>query len=96
MPDENSSGHNFLTFGGALQELRKGEKVSRFNWNGKGMFIYLVGAAEYPAQTDVAKAEFGDTVPYREYIAFKTVDDEVVPWVASQTDLLANDWEVVA
>ncbi len=83
-------------FGGALAMLRHGKKVARKGWNGKGMFLYLVPAASYPAQTKVAKQEFGETVPYSAYIAMKTVDDVVVPWCASQTCLLADDWyEVV-
>ena len=83
------------TFGGALAALQSGHKVARKGWNGAGMFIYLVPAASYPAATDIAKKEFGETVPYQAYMAFKTVQGTVVPWVASQTDLLAEDWEVV-
>lgn len=59
------------------------------------MFLYLVPANSYPAITDVAKKEFGDTVPYQAYIAMKTVQNTVVPWLASQTDLLSEDWFVV-
>lgn len=84
------------TFGAALDLLRAGRKVTRRGWNGRGMFIYLVPANSYPAQTDVARAEFGDMVPYREYLAMKTVNNEIVPWVASQTDILADDWQIAA
>lgn len=86
-----------LTFGLAVEALKKGLKVSRQGWNGKGMFVYLVGADSYPAKTAAAKGHFGQDalVPYRAYIAMKTVDNDVVPWVASQTDVLAEDWEVV-
>jgi hypothetical protein len=61
------------------------------------MFLYYVGADSYPAKTDVAKGYFGADalVPYRDYIAMKTVDENVVPWVASQTDILAEDWQIV-
>ena len=59
------------------------------------MFIYLVHAASYPAQTDIARKKFGDMVPYGQYIAMKTADNVIVPWTISQTDLLANDWLVV-
>jgi hypothetical protein len=82
-------------FGSALQALKDGAPVTREGWNGKGMFVYLVGAGNYPPATDVAKWAFdGGLVPYRPYLAMKTVDNEVVPWVASQTDLLADDWFV--
>jgi hypothetical protein len=36
-----------------------------------------------------------DMVPYCAYIAMKTAQDNVVPWLASQTDMLAQDWEIV-
>jgi len=85
-----------MDFSDALKLLRKGEKVARSGWNGKGMFIYLVPAGDYFPTTSVAKAYFGGRlVPYQPYIAMKTVNGTVVPWLASQTDLLADDWEIV-
>lgn len=85
-----------MHFEDALYMLKGGQRISRAGWNGKGMFIYLVPADTYPARTKVAAEHFGPMVPYRAYIAMKTVDNEVVPWVASQSDLLADDWRVVA
>ena len=84
------------SFGGAISLLKNGKKVCRAGWNGKGMFLYYVPANSYPAQTEAAKATFGDMVPYGAYIAMKTAQDNVVPWLASQTDVLADDWQVVA
>ncbi|CAB4122547.1 Protein of unknown function DUF2829 [uncultured Caudovirales phage] len=84
-----------MTFGLAIEALKLGEKVSRAGWNGKGMWLYYVPENTYEAQTDAAREHFGNFVPYRAYIAMKTVDNEVVPWLASQTDMLAEDWEVV-
>lgn len=80
------------SFSVAIDMLKNGTKVSRAGWNGKGQYIYLVPSALYDAQTDVAKTEFGEKVPYRAYLAIKTVQADVVPWVASQSDLLATDW----
>lgn len=84
-------------FDEALVLLKDGERVAREGWNGKGMFIYLVPAAAYPAQTGAAKAHFGAEalVPYRAYLAMKTAQGDVVPWVASQSDLLESDWNIV-
>jgi hypothetical protein len=85
-----------MDFGAALIALRGGHRVARSGWNSKGMFIYLVPAGNYFPTTSVAKAYFGgQLVPYKPYIAIKTVDEDVVPWLASQTDLLSIDWEVV-
>lgn len=81
-----------MNFGQALELLKQGKKVARQGWNGKGMFLYYVPAKSYPASTEIAKEEFGATVEYGAYIAMKTVQGNVVPWLASQTDVLANDW----
>lgn len=84
-----------VTFEYALAVLKNGGKITRAGWNGKGMFLYQVPANEYPAVTEIAKKEFGEMVPYRAYIAMKTVDGTVAPWSASGSDLLAVDWQVV-
>ena len=81
-----------LDFGDALHFLKVGRRVTREGWNGKGMWLYLVPAASYPAQTPAAEAHLGPWVPYGAHIAMKTAQDNVVPWLASQTDVLANDW----
>lgn len=88
---------NGMTFGMAVEAIKQGFKVSRDGWNGKGMFIYFVEANYYQAQSPAAKSFYGENsmVPYRAYIAMKTVDNDVVPWVASQSDILANDWNIV-
>lgn len=87
-----------MTFGLAIEALKAGHKVARAGWNGKGMFVYYVSPGEYLARSEAAKDYFGEgsLVPYRDYIAMKTVDEMVVPWVASQTDILAEDWTIVA
>lgn len=85
-----------MNFGLAVEALKKGLKVTREGWNGKGMFLYYVPANSYPAQTEAAKETFGALVPYRAYIAMKTVQNDVQVWTASQTDVLADDWLVVA
>ena len=79
-------------FGEAVRRLRIGHPVSRAGWNGKGMFLYYVPENTYDAQTKVAQQHFGKSVPYRGYIAMKTAQGDVVPWVASQSDVLADDW----
>ena len=87
-----------MTFGHAIDLLKAGQKVARAGWNGKGMFLYLVPANAYPAQTGAAKAYWGENalVPYGAYIAMKTAQENVVPWLASQTDVLADDWQIAA
>jgi hypothetical protein len=90
---------NALSFGHAIKALQDGHRVARSGWNGKGMFLYYVPAAKYPAQRNTKQTMVGmfpdDLVPYRNYIAMKTAQNDVVPWVASQTDILADDWCIV-
>lgn len=66
-------------FSEALGWLRCGYKVSRSGWNGKGMWI----AIQKPDMQSKM------TLPY---IYMKTADNQLVPWLASQTDILATDW----
>jgi len=85
-----------MNFGQALELLKQGSKVARTGWNGKGMFLYYVPSASYPAQRNTLGTMIGvfpnDMVPYGAYIAMKTAQNNVVPWLASQTDVLAEDW----
>jgi hypothetical protein len=86
-----------LNFGDAILKMKSGEKLQRAGWNGKGMFVYLVPAASYPAQTGAAKQYFGESslVPYNAYFAIKNVNETVSTWVPSVNDCLADDWLVV-
>ena len=88
-----------LNFGLAIEAMKAGHKVARAGWNGKGMFLYYVPANVYPASGNklntMAGVFPGDMVPYAAYIAMKTAQDNVVPWLASQTDMLADDWAIV-
>lgn len=85
------------SFSVALDSLKVGKRVARHGWNGKGMFVYHVPAASYPAQTGAAKEHFGEDalVPYNAYLALKGVDGRVSTWVPSSTDVLAEDWIVL-
>ena len=83
------------SFGEALKLVKRGHKIARKNWNGKNQFVYYVPKASYPACTPIAKETFGDMVPYRDYLALKTVNNEVATWVPSISDVLSDDWYVV-
>ena len=86
-----------MTFGLAVEALKKGLKVARAGWNGKGMFVYMVPPASYPVQTGAAKSHFGEgsVVPHNAYMAIKNVDNTVSTWVPSVNDCLAEDWVLV-
>ncbi|MCA8940771.1 MAG: DUF2829 domain-containing protein [Planctomycetes bacterium] len=71
--------------GAALEWMQKSGRVRRKGWNGKGMWLYLVAPA----------SSVNDQFERLNYIEMKTADDKLVPWLASQTDILATDWERV-
>lgn len=85
-------------FGEAVRLMKLGERVQRAGWNGKGMFVYLVPAASYPAQRNtkgVLVGEYPDNmVPYREYLALKTAQNDIATWAPSTSDALATDWQL--
>ena len=85
-----------LTFGMAVESLKKGLKVSRAGWNGKGMFLFLVSGSRFKVNRAPLNEIYpdGTEINYRPHIDMKTVDGQIVPWVASQTDILAEDWEI--
>lgn len=81
-----------MTFGHALEAMKKGFKVARVGWNGKDMWLKQVNKGYY----DVGLSCVGDTKPtLLPWIGMKTADNGFVPWLASQTDILADDWQVV-
>ncbi len=87
-----------MDFGLALQALRVGRRVARAGWNGKGMFLVLV-----PGTPQV---KFSEGTPYRNsglvqadiapHIDMFTAQGNFQPgWLASQADMLADDWQIV-
>ena len=69
-------------FGWALFALKSGCRVCRAGWNGKGMHLEL----------QIPDAHSKMTLPY---IYMKTVSGDLVPWLASQTDMLSEDWGAI-
>ncbi len=71
-----------MDFGDAIRFLKLDKRVARAGWNGKGMWLGL--------QVPDAHSKMG--LPY---IYMSTVTGQLVPWLASQTDMLAEDWSVI-
>ena len=80
----------YFAFGEAISLLKQGHKVARKHWNGKGMFVMYCGV-----EGEDYTLDDGLKVTRRDYLYMKAADNTVVPWVASQTDILADDWYVV-
>lgn len=71
------------TFGWAVEALKAGQRVTRSGWNGKGMWLGLQRPDSHSKMS----------LPY---IYMKTAQGDLVPWLASQTDVLAEDWQEFA
>ena len=86
-----------MNFSQALESIKLGSRVAREGWNGKKMFLFLVPGSRFKVNRAPLLGIYpeGTEVDYCPHIDMKTADDRVVPWLASQTDLLADDWLVV-
>lgn len=92
----------FLDFGGAIKALKDGKKVTRNGWNGKGMFLWLKPATSVKAEwckdpmlKELAEQNGGE-IPALGTICMKTADNKILTgWLASQTDMLSEDWVVI-
>lgn len=84
-----------MTFGDALEAMKDGKRVARDGWNGKGMYIFLAYEPDFNTPADLSafkdmEVEVGDM------LVMKTAQDTFAPgWLASQADMLAEDWFVV-
>lgn len=76
-----------FTFGLAIEAIKKGIRVARKGWNGKNMWLEYVSSDKY-----TSLSIHNGLLPW---IGMKTADDCFVPWLASQTDMLAEDWEII-
>jgi len=96
-----------LPFGHAIEAARKGLKIARKGWNGKGMFVVMQPAMELPPfntqgtarKVNDRTAKFiGEDAPLDcpPYFCMYSADKKwICGWLASQTDMLADDWEVL-
>ena len=72
-----------MNFGEALENLKKGERVARKGWNGKGMYVQLNKGMDF---------EFSELRPF---LTIKNVRNSFDTWVPGIPDLLAEDWEII-
>lgn len=82
--------------GWAVKQMQDGARVRRAGWNGKGMFLFLVPGSTFKVNRPPLLGIYpeGTSVDYHAHVDMKTADGQIVPWLCSQTDLLATDWEL--
>lgn len=92
-----------MTFGLAIEAMRKGHKVARAGWNGAGQWVALgAGHPGLPADNFWNKhakqfaEDNGGQAPVREYFVLKTAQNDIMMgWSPSQSDALAEDWQII-
>lgn len=98
-----------MTFGLALEALKKGQRITRKGWNGKGMFLFLLPAGRVPKsaihdpalRAVIDEQIEGDSFEALPSIRMWTTNSAgrravLTGWLASQTDMLSDDWQIVA
>ena len=95
-----------MTFGQAIEALKAGQKVARAGWNGKGMWLVLVSpiapdhthhlGTKNPSGFYAFINGSNEPIATLPFIAMKTATNELVPWLASQTDMLSEDWAIIS
>lgn len=71
-----------MVIGSAVGALKDGKRVARAGWNGKNMYLELQVPDKFSKMTEP-------------YVFMKTAPGGLIPWLCSQADLLAEDWEIV-
>lgn len=83
-----------MDFGDAIRAMKSGKRVAREGWNGNGMFLFLVNGSTFTVNREPLLSIMGEgtQVQYHAHIDMKTAQGYVVPWLASQADMLSEDW----
>jgi hypothetical protein len=89
-----------MDFGDAIRALKAGQRVTRAGWNGPGQWLayqkgYPDGIAINANTAEATGIPQGTVCRFRPYIMIRTAQGDFVPWLASQSDMLAEDWETV-
>lgn len=89
-----------MDFGEALHALKAGKRVTRVTWNAPGQYVahqkgYPDGIAINANTAEATGIPQGTVCRFRPYLMLKTAQDDFVPWTPTQSDVLAEDWEVM-
>ena len=85
-----------MNFGLALEACKMGEKIARTGWNGKGMYVFLAHDPDFNAYADIPEFDGLEDVQLPDVLVMKTAQGAFhVGWLASQADMLADDWCIV-
>jgi hypothetical protein len=79
-----------------IQLDKRGVRCRRTGWNGKGMYLFIVTDWDITKATALIEVVSEDVAAeLAPFVCMRTADQKLVPWLASQTDILATDWEIL-
>ena len=85
-----------MNFGQAIEALKAGKKVAREGWNGKGQYVYLISARDLQVGLRYGYGEYEGEPVFTDTLAIRTTHNQIqVGWLASQSDMLSEDWSIV-
>ena len=85
-----------MNFGEALEKVKAGYAISRTGWNGKGQFVYLISARDLQVGLMSGYGGYEGEPVFTDTLAILTAHNQIqVGWLASPSDMLAEDWRVV-
>ncbi len=86
-----------MNFGQAIEAVKKGERIARENWNGKGQYVFLADNVEFHTDADISEfVGSADGVHVCAMLVLRTAQGHMQPgWLASQSDMLSEDWYIV-
>ena len=86
-----------MDFSDALRLVKQGSRVARQGWNAQGMFIFLVPGSTFKVNRPPLLGIYpeGTQINYHGHVDMRTANGQVVPWLCSQTDMLAEDWQLI-
>lgn len=85
-----------MNFGQALEQVKLGKSIKRKGWSGKNQFVYLVKGSDLQTALHYGFGQYEGEPTITDVLAIKTTGNQIqVGWLASQSDMLSNDWEVV-
>lgn len=84
-----------MSFGHALELLKRGYAVAREGWNGKGQFVFIASEFEFVTKVNLEAFQESGVNVDKSICMLNAQGDVVVGWLASQTDMLSEDWYMV-
>lgn len=87
-----------MDFSDALRRIKAGARMRRAGWNGKGMFVFLVPGSRFKVNRPPLLGIYpeGTEIDYHGHVDMRTATGQIVTWLCSMTDMLAEDWEEAA